>query len=70
MVVLAQGCHRFLHSEKAESYRAARDACSLGVCELILGGRDEAAPLVRDIEQDLMAAFAGLLRRLERRRRR
>ena len=70
LVLLAQGCHRFGYGDKAESYRAARDAASLAVCELILAGQDETVPLVRAVEQDLMAAFSGLLRRLERRARR
>lgn len=70
LVLLAQGCHRFGHGDKAESYRAARDAASLAVCELILAGQDETVPLVRAIEQELMAVFSGLLRRLERRARR
>jgi hypothetical protein len=69
-VLLAQGCHRFEHTAKAESYRGARDAASLAVCELVLSGEEAAEPLVHGIEQDLMAAFAGLLRRLERRSRR
>lgn len=70
LILLAQGCHRFGHGDKAESYRAARDAASLAVCELILSDQGETAPLVREIEQDLMATFSGLLRRLERRARR
>jgi excisionase family DNA binding protein len=70
LVQLAQGCHRFDHEDKANAYRAGRDAASLAVCELVLTGRGEAEPLIRSIEQDLMAAFSGLLRRLERRARR
>jgi excisionase family DNA binding protein len=66
----AQGCHRFDHADKATAYRAGRDAASLAVCELVLTGRDEAEPLIKAIEQDLMAAFSGLLRRLDRRTRR
>jgi len=35
-ILLTQGCHRFRHEEKAAAYRAARDAASLAVCELVL----------------------------------
>jgi excisionase family DNA binding protein len=69
LILLAQGCHRFDHADKAAAYRAARDLASLAVCELVLTDRGEAEPLIRAIEQDLMAAFSGLLRRLERRAR-
>lgn len=63
---LARGCHRFERADKASSYREARDAASLAVCELLLvgAGVDE---LVAAIEQELMSALAGLLRRLDRR---
>ena len=70
LTLLAQGCHRFSREDKSVSYRAARDAASLAVCELVLSGSDQAQPLIRAIEQELMAAFSGLLRRLERRARR
>jgi len=67
---LAQGCHRFEHADKIAAYRQARDSASLAICELVLCGRDEAEAMVAGIEQELMAALAGLLRRLEWRRRR
>ncbi len=70
LVLLAQGCHRFDHEDKATAYRTGRDAASLAVCELVLTDRGEAEPLIKAIEQDLMAAFSGLLRRLDRRTRR
>jgi excisionase family DNA binding protein len=70
LILLTKGCHRFEHQDKADAYRAGRDAASLALCELVLTGRDEVEPLIRAIEQDLMAAFSGLLRRLERRTRR
>ncbi len=65
--LLTQGCHRYEHSQKADAYRAARDAASAAVCELVLAGEDAAQEIRQHIEQDLMAALAGLLRRLERR---
>jgi len=67
--LLSQGCHRFDRQEKAETYRAARDQASLAVCELVLTGSEVATQLRRSIEQDLMAALAGLLRRMDSQRR-
>jgi excisionase family DNA binding protein len=67
LVELSRGCHRFEASDKANAYRAARDAASLAVCELLLSDSPAATALVDRIEQELMAALAGLLRRLERR---
>ncbi len=63
---LALGCHRFEYRDKAEAYRQARDAASLAVCELVLCASQEADELLTGIEQELMAALAGLLRRVER----
>lgn len=64
---LARGCHRFERADKAIAYRDARDAASLAVCELILLEKHEADGLVTGIEQELMSALAGLLRRTDRR---
>ena len=69
LLLLAQGCHRFGREDKAASYQAGRDAVSQAVCELVLTDNGEAEPIIHAIEQDLMAAFSGLLRRLERRSR-
>jgi hypothetical protein len=66
---LAIGCHRFEHAEKAAAYRDARDHASRALSALALSPHDEAPSLADAIEQDLMAAFAGLLRRVDRRRR-
>ncbi len=66
---LTYGCHRFERSDKADAYRTARDQASLAVCELVLTESAAADQLIHDIEQDLMAAMAGLLRRVDRRRR-
>lgn len=68
--LLSRGCHRFEPAEKGAAYREARDAASSAVCELLLSGEDTAGEIATEIEQDLMAAFAGLLRRAEGRRRR
>jgi excisionase family DNA binding protein len=65
---LALGCYRYDRQEKTLAYRAARDAASLAAMELLL--RDNAPKsLLETIEQELMPAFAGLLRRSERRAR-
>lgn len=66
---LSQGCHRFDQEDKATAYRAARDAASLAVCELALAESDAANRLLYTLEQDLMAAMAGLLRRVDKSRR-
>ncbi len=66
LLQLSRGCHRFERTDKADAYGAARDAASRAVCELALVGTDKGSGLLRAIEQDLMAAIAGLLRRLAR----
>ncbi|MCI0666941.1 MAG: helix-turn-helix domain-containing protein [Methylococcaceae bacterium] len=62
---LSQGCHRFEHSAKAEAYRLARDQASLAICELVIDPSRDAGPLIEQLEQNLMPAFAGLLRRVD-----
>jgi excisionase family DNA binding protein len=65
---LALGCYRYDRQEKTAAYRAARDAASLACMELLLRtATGQAEPLLDAIEQELMPAFAGLLRRNERR---
>ena len=63
---LARGCHRYEHASKAAAYNEAREAASQAISELLLSSHDRADPLITDIEQELMAALAGLLRRLDR----
>lgn len=65
---LARGYHRYDYSEKTSAYREARDAASLAVCELVLSKKKPATELTDEIEQNLMAALAGVLRRIERKR--
>jgi hypothetical protein len=65
---LAQGCHRFGRSEKTLAYRACRDAASLAVLELMLDGEDAHEAVAKALDEDFMAALAGLLRRADRRR--
>jgi hypothetical protein len=67
---LARGCHRYQHAEKSAAYREARDAFSQAACELALADREAAAKLLEPLEQELMAAIVGLLRRTEGRERR
>jgi excisionase family DNA binding protein len=64
---LAQGCHRYSRAEKARAYQTARDCASLAVLGLILTADPALDPLLDALEQDLMPAIAGLLRRAERR---
>ncbi len=64
---LCRGCHRFDRAAKAEAYRAARDAVSEAVCELALADTEPAGRILRELEQEMMAALAGLLRRVDRR---
>ena len=66
---LTRGCHRYERSDKAEAYRAARDQVSLAVCELVLTESAVADQLIHVLEQDLMAALAGLMRRVDGRKR-
>lgn len=63
---LAIGCHRYEYADKAEAYRQARDDISIAVCELLLSGNEQAAEIATQIEQDVMAALAGLIRNAER----
>jgi len=58
--LLTRGCHRFERGAKAEAYRQARDTASQAVCELLLNPAEQTDEIVSGIEQDLMAALAGL----------
>lgn len=62
---LSLGCHRFERQQKIEAYRQSRDFTSLAVCELALAETAEADTLINALEQNLMAALAGLLRKME-----
>lgn len=64
---LARGCHRFAHAEKVEAYRAARDETSRCACALLVDASPRAHALLAQLEQELLPAIAGLLRRYERR---
>ncbi len=65
---LSRGCHRYELRDKAEAYRSARDAASLAACELVLSDNEASEAMLQTLEQDLMAALAGLIRRTERKR--
>ena len=65
LVLLAQGCHRFGRDEKALSYRAARDAVAEGLCELLLDGGEGLGAQATVLEQEVLPAIAGLIRRVE-----
>lgn len=66
---LGRGCHRFAHADKAAAYRDARESASLAAVELALAATDPAERLLGDVEQELMPALIGLIRRSERRER-
>lgn len=65
---LARGCHRFNRADKVGAYAAARDEASLAVCALLVSGDPALDPLATALEQDLLPAVGGLLRRMEPRR--
>jgi len=64
---MAIGYHRYGWSDKRDAYRAARDAAARAAMALLLAGDTAAGELLEDIEQELMPAIAGVLRRTERR---
>ncbi len=64
---LAIGYHRYGWSEKRDAYRSARDAASRAAMALLLAEHPEAGELLDRIEQELMPAITGVLRRTERR---
>lgn len=66
---LGRGCHRFAHADKAAAYRDAREAASLAAVELALATSEPTRRLLADVEQELMPALIGLIRRSERRER-
>ncbi|MCB9761050.1 MAG: helix-turn-helix domain-containing protein [Alphaproteobacteria bacterium] len=61
---LALGCHRYRDGDKAAAYAQARDQASRAVCAALIAGNPD--DLATEIEQELMPALAGLLRRLDR----
>lgn len=62
---LAHGCHRFFRDDKATAYRAARDDVSDAVFHLLIDGVADVDEVVDRLENDALAALAGLLRRYE-----
>jgi excisionase family DNA binding protein len=65
---IAIGCHRYLRRDKALAYHAARDALSLAACALLLDDDPERVGMAAGIEQEVIPALAGLLRRAEGKR--
>lgn len=63
--LVAIGCHRYRRAEKGAAYGEARDYASRALFALLLEGSPEADALAEEIEQQLMAPFAGLLHRLD-----
>lgn len=62
---LAIGCHRFDRRHKAAAYSAARDAASLSACALLADGAAQPEWVSR-IEDQIIPAIAGLIRRTDR----
>lgn len=58
---IAVGCHRFHKPEKADAYRAARDAASLAAMEIWLQKDQSKSESLKKIEQELMPALNDLL---------
>lgn len=63
---LALGCHRYDRRDKAAAYSQARDAASLAACALLVDGPEDMQSLVEGIENGLIPAIAGLMRRADR----
>jgi excisionase family DNA binding protein len=63
---LAVGCHRYERHSKAQAYGEARDRASLAACALLLEAPPAAEAVVERIEQGLIPAIAGLMRRADR----
>jgi len=63
---LAVGCHRFERRTKAEAYGRARDGASRAVCALFVDPPTGVEPLLEALEQTLIPAISGLMRRADR----
>ncbi len=64
---LALGCHRYHRRDKGDCYHAARDHAAVAAMELAMSDHEAAPSLLERVEQDLLQAIAGLVRRMERR---
>ncbi len=64
---LAIGYHRYGLSDKRDAYRAARDAAARAAMDLLLAEQAAASEILDAIEQEMIPAFVGVLRRTERR---
>lgn len=62
---LTIGCHRFAKSDKSAAYRQARDLSACAACSLLLSEDSVAVEISESLEQELMPAYSGLLRRSE-----
>ncbi len=67
---LGRGCHRYRNEEKSSAYGTARDHASESVCHLLFHEHEQCPTQAQRIEQDLMPAIAGLMRRVDRDQRR
>ena len=68
VVLIVQGCHRFVSRDKAAAFRDARERAAEAVALLHLDGQPGATQVADDVEQQYVPVLAGLVRRYERRR--
>ena len=67
VLALSRGAHAFHQREKAEAWQGARSAAAEAVAWLYLQEGDETSALGGRIEEKVLPAIGGLLRRQERR---
>ena len=69
IVAVGRGCHRFHAREKYQAYCESRELAATAVALLLLDDATEAHPIAKDIEQNVLPAIVGLIRRYESPRR-
>ncbi len=70
LVSISQGCHRYHDREKLEAYRAAREAAACATAFMLMDGGEAIGGFARRLEEGVLPAICGLIRRSERRARR
>lgn len=68
LVAITQGCHRYHDQDKLAAYQAAREHTCRAVALVLIGG--QLPEVAEGIEQQLIPALNGLIRRCERKARR
>ncbi len=67
LVALGQGCHRFHDRDKREAFAAAREHAAQAAVVALLSDVEGVEGLVDSLEEEVLAANSGLVRRAERR---